>query len=302
MLELPKKTILSENTNVEETLYWIKKMSVIGSQDLKIIELSKKFKINENVLKNVFNKVYDLAYYMPDVNGKQQIKTVSRILNDKQANCVNYSILIGSILLNLKIDFYFKIVGFNTEFEHIYIIAINPVTKEKQILDCVLGQNQQGKATFLNRPLNGQFNKECNYKFDKLYKLASLEILNGIQENTNSKLNFIINRSCLSRKQTKDAGLYNGLIDVLQQAKTVINPVPVTGLKEVLTVAKNNAYSPVPVYTNNGTTVNLIEKATSNIAKGKINPNDSINQTSVKKVDYSKYLLWGGLLAMKILI
>lgn len=292
MLELPKKTVLSENTNVEQTLYWIKKMSVIGSQDLKIIELSKKFKINENILKDVFNKVYDLAYYMPDVNGKQQIKTVSRILSDKQANCVNYSILIGSILLNLKIDFYFKIVGFNTEYEHIYIIAINPVTKEKQILDCVLGQDQKGKANFINRPVKGQFNKECDHKFNKLYKLASLEILNGIQENSNSKLNFIINRSCLSRKGSSKAGLYNGLIDVLQQAKTVINPVPVIGIKEVLTVAKNNAYSNIPVYTDNGTTVNLIDKATSNIAKGENDYYDSINQTSVKKLIIVNTYCW----------
>ena len=302
MLNLPKKTILSENTNVEQTLYWIKKMSVLGSQDLKIIELSKKFKINENVLKDVFDKVYDLAYYMPDINGKQQIKTVSRILNDNQANCVNYSILIGSILLNLKIDFYFKIVGFNTEFEHIYIIAINPVTKEKQVLDCVLGQNQQGKASFINRPLNGQFNKECKYKFDKLYKLASLEILNGIQENSNNKLNFIINRSCITRKGKNEAALYNGLTDVLQQAKTIINPLPVKGLKEVLTVAKNNAYSNIPVYTNNGTTVNLIDKA-NQYATNKDKSNLPVLVENKKnEVDYSKYLLWGGLLAMKILI
>jgi hypothetical protein len=197
---LGKHTILASDGTISQTLDWIKRLAVYGTMEPEIIAEAEKIKNNPNILQAVFDYVYNCGVYYPDPHDRQLLKTVRRTLDDKTSNCVNYSIVIASLLLRLGIKFEFRIVGFNSEFEHIYVIAVDPITKKNVVLDCVLGQDQSGKATFENRPKKGQFNKECNYSFKRDISMASLEVLNGIGEIKQGYYNTVMPRCYISRK------------------------------------------------------------------------------------------------------
>lgn len=115
-------------------------------------------------LKNAFDYAYKNIVYYPDPMNEQNIKTPARSLKDKRGNCVDYAVLLGSILFALGIPYYFRVAGYNEprNFEHVYV-----VTKSGVVLDPVLGQPQDGTASFENRPAQGRFNEQKPYTTKK---------------------------------------------------------------------------------------------------------------------------------------
>jgi len=79
-----------------------------------------------HILQDLYNICRDIQY-IPDRPGVQNVKTPSRTLRDQQANCVNYTLLISTILRILKKIHTIRMVDFkgNGNYSHIYIICDN---------------------------------------------------------------------------------------------------------------------------------------------------------------------------------
>jgi hypothetical protein len=179
-LECEKTTIVTDSTNLNLTVKTIKELALKFAWRDEIKAIASEAKRSGNPIKFVFDYVYSNVVYEPDPNNIQLVKSPICTLKTKKGNCVDYSVLIGSILINLKIPFFFKTVGFDSSgsFDHIYI-----VTKEQNlVLDCVIGQKQDGTDTFTNRPLNGKFNVEYSSKNKKLFGMPQLQILQGYRK------------------------------------------------------------------------------------------------------------------------
>lgn len=188
---------ISDNATLGQTMDAIKKVAINGALDSEVKAIAAKAIASPNPIKAAFDLVYNCAYYMPDPHGKQYVQTVGRTLSTHQANCVDYSVLLAAVLINMKVPFVFKVVSFNgLDYEHIYI-----QTKDGIKLDCVPGHRQDGTDTFTNRPPQGKYNFETNYKKEILYPMPQLEILNGINAAQGQRQ---LSRSRMVRTESKE--------------------------------------------------------------------------------------------------
>ncbi|MFN0048201.1 MAG: hypothetical protein ACKVOU_03640 [Cytophagales bacterium] len=186
---------VSENTNLNKTLGYIRNYAIAASTTSQIKDIAKECSLSSDVLQAVFDTVYDLIAYDPDPENIQLVKAAHCSIEQGMGNCVDYSIVIGGILICLDIPFYFKCVSYATknDYSHIY-----PITKKGIVLDCVLGQKQDG-TDICDRPAKGQFNIEQPYKFKKLYTMTKLQILQGTIKAENNDQNMILSRQKLLR-------------------------------------------------------------------------------------------------------
>lgn len=130
------------------------------------------------ILKKIFDFAYNSAAFQPDPKGENFVHSGSATIRRKFANCVDYSVLVSSLLTLLGLDHSFRIIEFTTREPdgtyftryHVYV-----VTASKIILDPVLGQDQEGENSIESRDqTSGQFNKEfyskklLNYKYQDI--------------------------------------------------------------------------------------------------------------------------------------
>lgn len=83
---------------------------------------------------------YDVAFFEPDTPKAQTIKTPRRTMEDARANCVDYTVLIGSICAAMGLPVTIRIVQFQgaKNYGHVFpVVAGVP-------LDVVPGQDQTG--------------------------------------------------------------------------------------------------------------------------------------------------------------
>lgn len=192
-----KTIVLSKDTNLAQVIGKIKELAVSGSDDPRIKRIAQTCASSDSPSRCAFNLVYSLVLYEPDPDDRQILKAVHCTLDSGKGNCVDYSILLGAILLNLNIPYVFKVVSFSTPnaYDHIYIVL-----KDGSVLDPVLGQRQDGTDTRSNRPINGEYGNECSFKYSKKFEMPSLEILQGVKPVT-----------IVSRTEAFRMGVLNGL-------------------------------------------------------------------------------------------
>lgn len=198
--------VISNRSNVAESIYWIKKVITETRHN-------ESFKLSTAYLKTpkqIFDFAYNSMVYQPDPDGVQQIKLPIRAMVDGTGNCVDYSVLISSILLNNNIEHKLRVVSFTTAgaWEHIYVVL-----NDGTVLDPVIGQKQDGTDTRINRPQLGSFNKECNYNYKRDYPMK-LQVLAGTRINGKplvnrlsgnaSRLGFLCVTNCDCKKQCED--------------------------------------------------------------------------------------------------
>lgn len=116
--------------------------------------------------KSIWEWCYNHLQYKEDEKGKEQIKSpnVSFATRKIGIDCDDFTVIISSMLHNLKINHLFKVVMYNEEngFQHIYPVAI--LSNGRQVpIDCVLDS----------------FDFEVPY-IDKIEKNMELEFLNGL--------------------------------------------------------------------------------------------------------------------------
>lgn len=93
---------------------------------------------------------YKNAYYYPDENA-QTIRTPARVVSDRLANCVDYTVMICAVALHFEpiknVQFQLGAYLPGGDYTHVYPIIAG------QIIDVVPVQLQDGKERFC-RPLN----------------------------------------------------------------------------------------------------------------------------------------------------
>ena len=95
-------------------------------------------------IKKIFDFCFYNTYYQKDDPKRQTVRSGIRSLTDKKANCVDYSVLLSSFLLNLNEPHVFRMVSTNknkpNDYNHIYVVLADGTP-----LDLVIGQDQDGK-------------------------------------------------------------------------------------------------------------------------------------------------------------
>jgi hypothetical protein len=167
-----KEYIVSSSNDILEKIRIINTLTIKGMNNPKIIEFANECKNSKNPIRCAFDKAYQLAVFRSSPEDRQQFRSIDNIVRTRQANCTGYVEVIGAILRRLNIPYKLRVSGFEkNEFIHIYLIA------NGYILDCTLGQSQNNKDSFINRPLNGSFNKEMNLPHKKDFNMNT--VLNG---------------------------------------------------------------------------------------------------------------------------
>jgi hypothetical protein len=173
----PPILIINKDTSIPETVHWITKLAIAGSNHPQVIKIANQVKESDKPLETLFDIAYNTLVYKPDEQKKQQPKTIDRMLHDGTGNCVDYVILISSVLFRLGIPHWYVILGYDkdksNEFHHILIKVNNT------LLDPVPGQKQDGTDTRFNRPVKGKFNHMTPHFYKIEYFMPQLEILQG---------------------------------------------------------------------------------------------------------------------------
>ncbi len=165
-------TILN-NLSIWFVVVWIKKIALLSSEDSRIKEIAASLcKQPYSAEKAIFDYARSRVVFRDDPKGIQQIRTAVNSLREGVGNCVDYCVLISSLLINCGIPHKVRFVWYKSpvwyenfgrrkNWKHIYIVTENGI-----ILDPVLNQRQDGTDTFTNRE-QGMFNKEKRYGYEK---------------------------------------------------------------------------------------------------------------------------------------
>jgi hypothetical protein len=99
-----------------------------------------------DILQALSNRAYDQMFFEPDTRTVQTIRTPRRSLMDKRANCVDYTVYIGSIAHALGFPVTVRIVQLQgqSNYGHVYPIV------NGNVIDVVPGQIQDG-TEYLHR-------------------------------------------------------------------------------------------------------------------------------------------------------
>lgn len=148
MLQLPQKNsslTVSYNGNQNETISFIKQVALKSKNDIFVQNFINYYKITPDFegVKKLFDVIFKNVKFMPDHPNLQTIRTPRRAFHDGYGNCVDYTTILSSFLLYLKIPHTIVMVsndpGIPANFNHVYIKAFFNLT-----LDLVIGQSQDG--------------------------------------------------------------------------------------------------------------------------------------------------------------
>jgi hypothetical protein len=148
--------------------------------DPMVVALAQELNTGPDKYQRVFNFCFNNIYYEPNPDNHQRIRTPARTLADRQGSCVDYSVLIASLLLAMNEPVVVRLVSQDgATFGHVYCVTTTGV-----VLDPVLGQDQSGNEYATRAPgAVGSYNLECEYllKNDHILtpKKMELTVLNG---------------------------------------------------------------------------------------------------------------------------
>lgn len=169
-----EKTLLTNHSN-KDLISYIKHYAKQGELNPVIKEIAEAANTIRNSTernKFVYEQVYNLAVFELSPNDRQQLRTVHNMIREQKANCTGYTTLIASILNILKQPYTIRLVDTTGNgYDHIYIISLG------NVMDCVLGQQQNNNDSFSNRKINGMFDTQVDYKRKKDSNV--LTIVNG---------------------------------------------------------------------------------------------------------------------------
>ena len=168
--------ILSGNATVFMTLDNVVDITGKTLNDTKRIAAKLKRSNTKDTLKAIFDFAYTHIQYEKDKEGVEQLRRPARAWADRKTgiDCDCFSIFVSSILTNLKIPFYFRIIkrNYSTDYTHIYVVV--PKTKKFNL-------STRGDYYVID-PVLDRFDKEADsitQKFDKMGSIP-LEYLDGL--------------------------------------------------------------------------------------------------------------------------
>jgi len=160
-------TVKHSGGTTYDVVNFMKKQIKISTVDPYIYYLAQKLKQYPKTQQ--LQKVYLLARYAArfkrDPEGHQQIRSAKALIEDKNGNCVDYSIMISSFLCLLKIPHSLRLIS---ESEKSGFIHVFVVTKENIYLDAILGQPGSNTEQWFEDLPEGHYNKQVPEYYDKL--------------------------------------------------------------------------------------------------------------------------------------
>lgn len=152
--------IVTNNGNVHRTVQDMDKYCRVTLEDtIKLVPLLKGNSLPET-LKNVFNFWYNHCQYKLDKDGVEELRRPRRAWHDGQKlsrnpktepqagiDCDCFSIAVGSCLMNLRINFKFRITKYNAGWQHVYVVVpVSNDSKRYYVIDCVLNEFNEEKT------------------------------------------------------------------------------------------------------------------------------------------------------------
>ena len=244
--------VLSGSASVFDTLDSI--LNIVSktlSDTTKIAAKLKRGK-KEDSCKAIFDFAYNHIQYEKDKDGVEQVRRPARSWADRKTgiDCDCFSVFVGSILTNLKIPFYFRIIKRNyaTDYSHIYIVV--PKNKKFNL--------QVRNDYYVIDPVLDKFDKEADsitQKFDKMGGIT-LEYLDGLSEaKTFGQIHTTFGTEFNGLDGLGDAQVAGKLVSGIKQhlvnTRRMIDHVPSNGLynkdnfRQALTYALANWDDPV---------------------------------------------------------
>lgn len=166
--------ILKSSGDVFDTILLMKDIVLKTLNDTEQLAPVLKGNSLQETCKKVFDFVYNHIQYTPDKAGVEQLRRPLRAWKDRVAgvDCDCYSIIISSILSNLKIPHSFRMTKYNNKsfFQHIYVVV-----PKKQGLSLNKRENY-----FVIDPVLDQFDKEEPYSAKHDKSMMPIQYLNGI--------------------------------------------------------------------------------------------------------------------------
>ena len=168
--------ILKQNATVYDTLDSIQDIVTGNLKDTERIAKILKKVTTQETCKSIFDFAYWHIQYDKDQEGIEQLRRPARAWSDRKSgiDCDCFSVFCSSILTNLKIPHYYRIIkrNYSPEFSHIYLIV--PKKKNANL-------NNHTDYWVID-PVLDRFDKEADsitQKFDKMSTIP-LELLNGL--------------------------------------------------------------------------------------------------------------------------
>ena len=152
--------IVTNNGNVHRTVQDMDKYCRETLEDtVKLVPLLKGKSLPET-LKNVFYFWFNHCQYKLDKDGVEELRRPRRAWHDGQIlsrnpktepqagiDCDCFSIAVGSCLMNLGINFKFRITKYNAGWQHVYVVVPVPNdSKRYYVIDCVLNEFNEEKT------------------------------------------------------------------------------------------------------------------------------------------------------------
>lgn len=146
----------------------MRNMAYFGCNDPYIKEIYNKYlapregEDPEDIARSIFDYAYGVASFYPDPERKQYIRSAKRTLKDGLANCVDYSVLISTLLILAGISHSIRRVGFDwpKRYLHVYIIL-----DDGTVMDAIQGQRQDGKEYLHRKRKRGMFGVQQPYLY-----------------------------------------------------------------------------------------------------------------------------------------
>lgn len=152
--------IVTNNGNVQRTVSDMDKYCRETLEDtIKLAPLLQGKTLPES-LKNVFDFWFNHCQYKLDKDGVEELRRPRRAWHDGQIlarnpktepqsgiDCDCFSISVGSCLMNLGINFKFRITKYNAGWQHVYVVVPLPDdSKRYYVIDCVLNRFNEEKT------------------------------------------------------------------------------------------------------------------------------------------------------------
>lgn len=120
-----KMVLRYERGTTDDTITLMKEVTLTTLHQTKALALTLKGSTLYETCKRIWNFVYGHIQYEKDRPGCEDIRHPSRIWADRTrgVDCDDYSVFIGSILMNLGIPFKFRITAYGGEWQHVYVIV-----------------------------------------------------------------------------------------------------------------------------------------------------------------------------------
>jgi hypothetical protein len=157
------KTVDFMTGNTNDIITSIKKQHIAGWKQT--VQFAKAFYSPSiyDILNAIWKFTKKEINYKVDPKGEQFIKTPSVIWAHREGDCKSYSLLIASILQNLKIPYVYRFVSYGPtdNYTHVYIKAGNNL---QYTLDCCMDE----------------FNKEKKFTYNKDIDMTKITSISGI--------------------------------------------------------------------------------------------------------------------------